>query len=682
MNRKNLTAAVLAGLAGAAGIVGSAQAVNINPDGLGQVLIYPYYTTNGGNQTLLSVVNTSEEAKAVKVRFMEGENSREVLDFNLYMSAYDVWTAAIYDDAGTPTLITTDKSCTVPTISVEAFLPYRLTDSKSLDKDASGNLRYDEFDASGNLNPGFFDDISRAAEGHFEMIEMGTLMDGDEAAVPNDDWVDPEGVPNFCEDGVAWSSGHPNDLCTAPNLAGDRNWTADELAEPEFLAAIAGHGSATAATHVGGVPANCGQLVDAWTEDLTLDASGNGVDGYWLEPDGNDTVALIDIGDPSGGLFGGAAIVNVNAGTMYSYDAKAIDGFSDSADAADVLHAQPGTILPSLNSGNEFDAHVFVDGNTTSGYDLDRGVDAVSFVFMHDQIMNEYTTEVIAGADTEWVITFPTKQFYVHQMFLDNYASAFRSATPAGKWAGFDSSGDLYGPNAVADSSGNVGVTDPSGNDVFIGVAPFTTTWTWTNTTWDTDASGNSVVVKEGAVNRPCEVVSLDKIWDREEQEEQFTTTPGTPRPPIVSPAPPQLPGVTPGVEFFDLCYETSVIAFGDDTGAVTSILGSSNFHRIDNTLLGFETCWARLNLQDATSDIDQDGDLDPLFRTALGDTMRVNNVWENGYLYGLPVTGFAVQRFARGDGLNALANYGGIFQHKGTRDVCLGIGSDCDASN
>ncbi len=95
MNRKNLTAAVLAGLAGAAGIVGSAQAVNINPDGLGQVLIYPYYTTNGGNTTVLSVVNTSEDAKAIKVRFMEGQNSQEVLDFNLYMSAYEVWAAAI-----------------------------------------------------------------------------------------------------------------------------------------------------------------------------------------------------------------------------------------------------------------------------------------------------------------------------------------------------------------------------------------------------------------------------------------------------------------------------------------------------------------------------------------------------------------------------------------------------------
>ena len=34
-------------------------------------------------------------AKAVKVRFLEGKNSREVLDFNLYLSAKDVWTAAI-----------------------------------------------------------------------------------------------------------------------------------------------------------------------------------------------------------------------------------------------------------------------------------------------------------------------------------------------------------------------------------------------------------------------------------------------------------------------------------------------------------------------------------------------------------------------------------------------------------
>ena len=135
MNRKNLTAAVLAGLAGVAGIAGTAQAVNMNPDGLGQVLIYPYYTANDGNSTMLSVVNTTEQAKAIKVRFLEGFNSREVLDFNLYMSPFDVWVASI-EAGGTdpegnsvPKLVIPDTSCTVPYLYLnenheQSFLEY------------------------------------------------------------------------------------------------------------------------------------------------------------------------------------------------------------------------------------------------------------------------------------------------------------------------------------------------------------------------------------------------------------------------------------------------------------------------------------------------------------------------------------------------------------------------------
>ena len=49
--------------------------------------------------TLLSVVNSTASAKAVKVRFLEGRNSREVLDFNLYLSAKDVWGAALVPNA-------------------------------------------------------------------------------------------------------------------------------------------------------------------------------------------------------------------------------------------------------------------------------------------------------------------------------------------------------------------------------------------------------------------------------------------------------------------------------------------------------------------------------------------------------------------------------------------------------
>src|SRR5450432_4672902 len=102
MNRNNLTTAVIAAIAGVAGIANMASAVNLNPDGLGQVLLYPYYTVNSGQNTLLSVVNTTAIGKAVKVRFLEGYNSREVLDFNLFLSPFDVWTAEVFSlsDAG------------------------------------------------------------------------------------------------------------------------------------------------------------------------------------------------------------------------------------------------------------------------------------------------------------------------------------------------------------------------------------------------------------------------------------------------------------------------------------------------------------------------------------------------------------------------------------------------------
>ena len=120
MFKKKSLYAALAGMS-ALGVVGAAQAVNLNPDGLGQVLIYPYYTVRNvlpnvpgvpgpctgaectditaPYNTLLSVVNSTASAKAVKVRFLEGRNSREVLDFNLYLSAKDVWGAALVPNA-------------------------------------------------------------------------------------------------------------------------------------------------------------------------------------------------------------------------------------------------------------------------------------------------------------------------------------------------------------------------------------------------------------------------------------------------------------------------------------------------------------------------------------------------------------------------------------------------------
>lgn len=150
--------ALFAALTGASALAMSAasNAVYINNDGLGQVLVYPYYTVRGGNATLVSVVNTTNQAKAVKVRFLDGKNSAEVIDFNLFLSAKDVWTGAVVANASGATLVTADKSCTNPKIPA-AGVQFR-------------NFQFvDDGDAVS------LQTLDRTREGYLEIIEMATI---------------------------------------------------------------------------------------------------------------------------------------------------------------------------------------------------------------------------------------------------------------------------------------------------------------------------------------------------------------------------------------------------------------------------------------------------------------------------------------------------------------------------
>jgi len=96
MKKNILSLAVASSVAGLA--VSAQAAMYLNPEGTGEVLLFPYYNAQNGNQTSMSIVNTNPEAKAVKVRFMEYVNSQEVLDFNLYMSAGDHFSFTIFQD--------------------------------------------------------------------------------------------------------------------------------------------------------------------------------------------------------------------------------------------------------------------------------------------------------------------------------------------------------------------------------------------------------------------------------------------------------------------------------------------------------------------------------------------------------------------------------------------------------
>ena len=193
MKKKILSTAVLAAMG-----IGSAHAVYQSPDGLGEVLLVPYYTVQDGNETIFAIVNTTDYTKAVKVRFREAYNSREVLDFNLYLSPHDVWTAKVQDDGnGGAEVVTGDKSCTAPAITTA--IPFR------------------NFEFTGSKVDNGPTDQSRVREGYIEIIDMATGPFQDDSNPPavwdaNDDGhVDTthiNGVPENCATMVAnWAPG-------------------------------------------------------------------------------------------------------------------------------------------------------------------------------------------------------------------------------------------------------------------------------------------------------------------------------------------------------------------------------------------------------------------------------------------------------------------------------------------
>ncbi|HEX4332220.1 MAG TPA: hypothetical protein VH040_08780 [Usitatibacter sp.] len=152
-----------------------AAAVRLAEDGLGQALIYPYYTarSSDGNawNTLLSVVNTREKPKVVKVRFREAVHGRIVWEANVYLGPYDMWTAAVIPGSdGAAHLVSADKSCIDPPHS-------------GSDAGAFSTASFSGGAADGARTGLGTSGVDRTLEGFAEVIEMGTLAGETAAAV-------------------------------------------------------------------------------------------------------------------------------------------------------------------------------------------------------------------------------------------------------------------------------------------------------------------------------------------------------------------------------------------------------------------------------------------------------------------------------------------------------------------
>ena len=109
-----IAAAVAAASAGYAGIVNAQDATNASITGLGDLAIVPYYTTQAGFSTGISVINTSSMTQVIKLRLRRATDSMDALDFNVILSPQDVYTGYVQKNGEEIRFYSNDNSCTAP----------------------------------------------------------------------------------------------------------------------------------------------------------------------------------------------------------------------------------------------------------------------------------------------------------------------------------------------------------------------------------------------------------------------------------------------------------------------------------------------------------------------------------------------------------------------------------------
>ena len=355
MNKKALSMAV--GSITALSAVGADAAMYINELGTGETLLFPFYTAENGNNTLVNIANATNDHKVVKVRMIEARNSQEVLDFNLYLSPQDHFSFAISEApesvnnsgvVGGAKLTTQDNSCTTPAIPDEGE-PFRTI---LFEDDVSNS-------------------VTRTQVGYIEVIEMGQL--------------DPNAAPVIDRDGIAAG--------TAINAAASITHDTD------------------------GVPANCDIVNFAWGSDSQGDGvwkveaqasllgqsemlanwSGGGLYGY---------ATVINV--PQGAAFGYDAIAiadhvadGATGYAMHYAPGTIYPNFTDAAMDTAAIVSLNGQAVTLDFSGDYPSAGV-------------ERVQALNATIMATEIYNDYVTDKDLNATTDWLLTFPTKTFHVN----------------------------------------------------------------------------------------------------------------------------------------------------------------------------------------------------------------------------------------------------------------------------
>jgi hypothetical protein len=469
--KTQLSLALTTALAGGVLASGPAQAVELeNNDRLGDAGIFQYYTAHSGWQTFFRIINTSENPVSVKLRFHEGANSREVLDFIVFLSGRDMWSAwttadALGDGSG-PGIRTNDTSCvfggadsnnTSPPEGWRTLANGTLA-ARFLDKAYTG-----DYDDGGNAN---VDPLARKSEGYLEVIgiaEHDPLSDfGLAVTHPIDEHSCVEAATIYKR---ATSRGERNPTAASDmgNVLGFNGYLINVAAgqgggyDPDVLANFA-------RDRFSGVRMVYQSLLtDAWPN---LDSGDP--DGFArFTPAGFAAVNQWDAegNKPASGNF--RYLVDINGDGDYTDTGVAFDANSDGTCSAneryDESNAPPAAWNTNITAAYQIAGTDYcyaisqpplppVDTNLNITFNKDDGgvvwypkqsqvqdvagpvkiaqngdqpdtpvlggVDWVSWELMRNSVINEWAasykpSNFVSDYFTQWVLTFPTKNFYV-----------------------------------------------------------------------------------------------------------------------------------------------------------------------------------------------------------------------------------------------------------------------------
>ena len=349
------------------------RGLSVSEGGTGHSLVIPYFNAQNGNMTVLHVVNTDTvHGKLAKVRFRSAANSDDILDFQVFMSPGDVWTAAVTEGAdGVAALTTADGTCTLPALAKGVPQPF-VTDRLS---EKAGNIANQTREGYVEIfNMADIDGLSMYGAGRTAKSALYTAIKHVNGTAPCTDAVLNASLANITDETVARAYGLDT---PTTGLMGD--WYIINVAQSTTFAGAAT--ALTAVQTVGGTDAGRGNFVHF---PQNAAAAPN--------PEANTSDPLFRV-----------AFTRNNANAAVTEAALEASNYD----------------LPDMSTPYTLDdAAADVVDTRVQAFNLTRALAVTS-------ITNQYANDPTITAKTDWVFSMPTRRYSV----AANYKAATTAAS-------------------------------------------------------------------------------------------------------------------------------------------------------------------------------------------------------------------------------------------------------------